>query len=512
MTTIHLTEPPNDPTVATCESKPHRRPTGDYRVHRLIELSFVATFLLFASYQLFIPPVVGLADNGDFHRIMDPFGLAHRAESYQDRYFLYFQREYSIAPWMWSVPVHFSSADLLAAVTVAIATVTSKTGVFDIRLLGAANLALFAFGLWMLLRATRRLAFSVRSVTAVLLLVMFSDVSYMAPLNSMYMQPTSVALLMCSIGSIALAFDARRASWRQLVICTLFAMAFVLSKPQESIQAVPLAFCIALIARRSGMTLWRLALLIAILVLGGAVFYRFGTPVGLRRVAAYQAIYTEILAHSPTPVADLDYFGLPRWSAVYKGTDGFSPAGGYMDPRLDSAAFDRANHVRVGFFYLAHPARAFRTLERTASASFNMRPTLGNFEKDVASRYGRLSEAFDVWTSTKRRLIPYRWSAMIVFAFVWLCVMAWLIHRGGTVRMAGVLLLLVTLMAVMEFVVCSLLNAHYEIVRVLLTFHALIDLVIIATTTAMMTVSGELMALIRRRLLSNPIKEPHAIA
>src|SRR5206468_2285737 len=48
---------------------------GRRAAHVLFELMVLALFLLIIIYQVFIPPVMGMADNGDFERVRRPNGI-----------------------------------------------------------------------------------------------------------------------------------------------------------------------------------------------------------------------------------------------------------------------------------------------------------------------------------------------------------------------------------------------------------------------------------------------------
>jgi outer membrane scaffolding protein for murein synthesis (MipA/OmpV family) len=41
-------------------------------------------------------PIIGVADNGDFGRIMGSTGLRHMSDNFNDRYFGFVNREYLI--------------------------------------------------------------------------------------------------------------------------------------------------------------------------------------------------------------------------------------------------------------------------------------------------------------------------------------------------------------------------------------------------------------------------------
>ncbi|HOQ00759.1 MAG TPA: hypothetical protein PK604_08030 [Acetivibrio clariflavus] len=56
-----------------------------------ITVIIVAVFLV---GLLMIKPIIGVADNGDFERIMITTGLEYKTSDYNERYFNYVNREY----------------------------------------------------------------------------------------------------------------------------------------------------------------------------------------------------------------------------------------------------------------------------------------------------------------------------------------------------------------------------------------------------------------------------------
>ena len=51
----------------------------------MLAVVLVAAVLL--SLQLLLPPIIGLANNGDFERVMGPVGLQCRTEDPAEKYF-----------------------------------------------------------------------------------------------------------------------------------------------------------------------------------------------------------------------------------------------------------------------------------------------------------------------------------------------------------------------------------------------------------------------------------------
>src|SRR5271155_3639173 len=105
------------------------------RIDRIVLLSAAA--ILF--WQLFVPPVVGLANNGDFHKVIGGFSLAAPIE---DEY-KFAPTVYTFDPSHYFVTVFYSTEGLLVAAASGLNTLASKTGTFDLRWIGLVHGALY---------------------------------------------------------------------------------------------------------------------------------------------------------------------------------------------------------------------------------------------------------------------------------------------------------------------------------------------------------------------------------
>ncbi len=146
------------------------------------------------SFLLFVPPVVGLADQRDFGRVMEGVGL-----KYPDglpeakRYFCFLQTTYQIEPL--HVPPFLSSESFLVNAPRVLNRVTGHLQFFDIRMLGLVHLLAFLGAIYLLLRCARDLNPAARLVFAVLILLAGCDVGYISYFNSFYLEPATCSCL-----------------------------------------------------------------------------------------------------------------------------------------------------------------------------------------------------------------------------------------------------------------------------------------------------------------------------
>src|ERR1700761_6784962 len=93
-------------------------------------------FLLLAaailSYQLFVPPVVALANNGDFVKILGSFDLYPRI----NQVYLFADTTYEFHPDRHWVSGFYSTETPIVQVAIWLNSLLSKDGNFDIRVIG----------------------------------------------------------------------------------------------------------------------------------------------------------------------------------------------------------------------------------------------------------------------------------------------------------------------------------------------------------------------------------------
>src|SRR5262249_925474 len=142
-----------------------------------LEVAALAVAAVIISFQLFVPPIIGVADDADFYRVTLPLGLDHASTSFGDKYFD-FVDAYVQAPQVYSG--WFTSELLMAFPAALVGKIVFRDGVFHVQLMGFIHAIIFLLALWMLLAQTRGLRPWLRAFTAALLVLVLTDVGYIA--------------------------------------------------------------------------------------------------------------------------------------------------------------------------------------------------------------------------------------------------------------------------------------------------------------------------------------------
>jgi len=471
-------------------------------------------------WLLMTPPLIGVADNGDFARVMGPAGLAYPddGETREQRYFHYAHFRFSYAD---SVSGGYPSSQIaLLHVAVWIGKLLDAR-TFDIRVLGGVYLALWLAALALIVRGAaavlagtgarvRSAAAAARpeitaprdeseagsrarttavAVLAVSLVLVFGDVGYLAYFNSFYGEPYAmVGLLTLAGASLALA-GAARPSGALLALFTGALFAVGTSK----IQNAPLALAfLPLYARLFVLRRdfrWRAMTAAApAFVLAGAAAVIAFAPGELRHINLYQSVFFGILKDSPSLREDMRELGIPEKYAALAGTNYFQKDTVIPqdDPQLKRDVLDRLGHADVVRFYLRHPDRLWQKMKRAAEEGAFIRPSyLGNFAREAGRPPGAQASAFGGWSALKAKL-PHGmpWTAGFYAAYAAALAAVWLRARTVRAKMAAETMACVALAGAISFLVPIIGDGEADLAKHLFMFNVCSDMMLVSASAA----------------------------
>jgi hypothetical protein len=426
-------------------------------------------------YQLVLPPVVALADNGDFGKIIGRFGLwarVHRTYQFSDTVY-YFD------PARRWVSDFYSTETALARAAIALNSALSKDGAFDIRAIGAIHSALLLLALWLLAPLLEETSRRLRLTLCALILFFFCDPMYTAGLNSFYTdEPAYLFLLLSTV------FYLRAIRWRRpadcwaLLICILL---MLFSKSQHALQALWFAFLLALNRRLLWPYKSKWTAAISVLPVIAALFMvTRGVPRDYVQFSIYNVAFGQILPHARNVDRTLADLGLDASYKPYIGHTAYDRNSPMDDPSFERVFAAHLNPTKLGIFYLLHSSDAWRTLT-SALDEAGRQHAFGTFDVSAGYPAGAESRAFRWWSDLKSGLFlqhghRYFWSvtALSVLFAASLNFLRLDPQRG--LVSAGYVLIGMTLT---ELATDSLLDSM-DIVRHYLVFYALLDLMLLA--------------------------------
>lgn len=250
-----------------------------------------------------LPPVVSLANNGDFGKVVGHFSLGSP-----------FALEWDFAPLKFHFDPAFtyhaefrSSETLLAACAIGLSSVISKSGEVDIRTIGLIHGGIFLLAMYLLIPVLGCF-FGPKTRFAILVAIAatFCDVMYVSLFNSFYMDASALVFLLLTVVLFLRSWLWKRpADLIGFVISSLF---LVTAKPQHVLMVIPMV--VLIICYRKLCTVRGAPWVAAGVLTIATCWTAFSLPSDYTRNSIYTVIYIGLLPDSPSPADEMREFQL----------------------------------------------------------------------------------------------------------------------------------------------------------------------------------------------------------
>jgi hypothetical protein len=443
---------------------------------RVFEIAVAAVTATLLAWQVLVPPIVGLADNGDFWRIALPLGIAYHPGDADPNFFRFVVREYMrVAP----QAAGFPSSELLFA---AAASLLQRPfgGSFDIRWLGAVHALALLAALVALVAALRRFSFPAAAVSASAAAVLLTDAGYVPFLNSFYSEPASLIFFLLVVATAVIAAAAPH-SRRALAAFAVAGCCFLLAKPQNVVTGPLLAaWVMAGPARQPASR--RTTIVAATALLAASVAGVVAQPSYIRDWTRQVAVFHAILGESPDPASDLSALDLDPALVSQAGRHPWSEGAlSWRDPGHRRVFFDRITFGAIARFYLLRPARLWEVLDRSAAEALRPRLRLGHFERGAAhsrkppAAASRLKEL--VFPASAGGIAVLLAAAGAAAAMMWR-------HSHPPGRAVALLVIALLIAAAAQFLLVAITQGTIDTIKHMFLFRLLTDTALVALLAA----------------------------
>jgi hypothetical protein len=335
-----------------------------------LEIVVLVVVALTLVYQLLLEPIVGVADNRDYYRVMRQLGVAW-INNPEISVFKNIERKFALGPP--SEVQYVTSAVPLGRIALALNKLVSKDGLFDLRMLGVVNATCYLAALALFLFAFHKRGYLVRFLVSLACVGAFTDVRLVSYFNSFFSESAQLIFLISTVGLALHASQRQANSYRWLWYGAWFgsALCFCVAKSQNMVFCFPLGVLAArLVPRvRAATALRIIAGLSFVGLFGWAILSDAYQDTRHRNLSV--VLNEEVLVHSPDPERDIQ-------ELAYTGTQalGFG---------------------QIVMFYARHSDRFLSLLERRMGMTFDYIP-YGSFELPMIG----VSHAFELWSEWKR--------------------------------------------------------------------------------------------------------------
>lgn len=436
-------------------------------------------------YLLFLRPFIGVADNGDFLRMMNTIGLNYydAAESYANRFFSFSHSRFAYDNLFSGF--YPSSQILLVLVPRLIAGLVHGS-YFDIHILGGVYALLLLAATWLIVKQGAKESYITGLLLGAGLLFVFYDIGYLAYFNSLFGEPVSMVFMLLTFALGLRLTGQERPAAKGLTLFFIAVLFLICSKIQNA--PVGLAFALIFLRLRTlnGTGSWRkLALRFAVATALVSVIMYVAAPKELKHINLYQTVFFGILNESPDVRGDLRDLGLPERLEVLAGTNYFQAGTAIKqdDPSLTPDFYDRVSHKDVLFFYMKHPVRLIDNMKYAAQNSMSIRPYyLGSYEKSEGKPAGEIAYVYSGWSELKKNHLPHSLGFLVLFYLVYYAGVLFHYFRTRELagRIAGELMMLLGLIGIFSFLVPILGDGRADIGKHLFLFNVCFDMMAVA--------------------------------
>ena len=446
-----------------------------------IDLAFCVVVLALLACQLFLPPVLSVANDHDFEKILGPLCLGP-VPTNNTPYFDYTVLHFSYDPdscieW----PMRTTNEAAFRAGLWLNHVFYSKTD-FDLRFMGVVYGLIFFAGFVSLQRALRYVPLPLSVAAQTAWIVITCNAVYVPLFNTLYFDALSLATLTGALAGLGVVALRQQVTARSILLASLWLAVLAGSKGQHAplaLLCIP-ALWIRHLRNRRGVLLARMGG--TAMILAGAWLSMSTMPRFYQGEATFTALFYRILPTVSNPTAWLAETRIPTSWSRYSGEVAFAEDVPLRDPYYAEQFGNWFGPVELIRLYLRHPSAAWliarenldeASMDRVRMKMSGIPHRLGNYEESLGKPPQTLSHFFTIWAAIKDamfgdRPLVYLAYILIVIASAWL-----LAPPGWPMR---ILLAIVSLSLAAEFAICMLDGADGG--RHLTLFSYLLDLLV----------------------------------
>ncbi len=404
-------------------------------------ISFLTLILLIGI--LIIYPI-GMADNGDYYRVMVRNDLYFLEEKPEEQFFGYFVKDFGIREYFNEMPKEdaiFTSQNLFIKLSIMISQiVTNNSNRFDVRILGGMQIILCVVGIYLLVDfLTYKKTLIAGLLIGFLCMLVFADTAYTAYFNSLYAEGLSYTTFLIIFSSALLIQQKRYSPYFLYSLIFINSVILIFLKQQYAPIGILLAGIFVIIGLRESKKIVRRVLY----GLGGfMVFMCIAVyvliPQEFVTINQYHAMTRGILMTSEDPEKSLSEFSINEQYSILNGDT-------YYDkhPQTDTSSedmyenfFSKYNFVSVSMYYIKHPNQLWKMISYSSNNGYMIRPeVLGNYVKESGKEWGEKTNLFTAYSTIKKDLAP----KSAEFLLIW-CVLAILLNLKNPYQMKIILI------------------------------------------------------------------------
>lgn len=389
-----------------------------------ITLCFIICAFLIFTWIIFVNPKLGVADQGDFDRIMSAVGLSLLDSDTSNpnfvRFYRYIVTDYKINS-VNNIFISISGTSMGTLITL-ICFICKLFGqnIFKTQYLAIAYFIIYLSAFLIILKSI-----NIKNIQKYLLIIIFTlfiffDGNYLIWFNSLYGESMMISTLLLFIASVLYysyykySLKKKDKLFSKIIFIFLSALLFIGSKLQVTMS---LPFIILLISKivwdnRKYLSKTNKSVLTFLFICLIAYPITINISSGsLSKDTQYNSVFYGVLNGSDTPERDLIDMGLNPDMAVEAGKHSYLPPNEYVKyvPRTEITEkefYSKMNNSKLAKFYLNHPKRLIKGMQYTSNKAFQTSTKLGKSYQSYSEKELINFKKFTTWSYIRENLLP----------------------------------------------------------------------------------------------------------
>lgn len=387
----------------------------------------VVLFLLISIATLFIPPVIGIADNGEVYKIISENDLYYLSNNEEDIYFGYFNNDYGIFKYNNEIEkTSISTQSILIRIAVNIDKFITKDFVFDIRILAFIYMLISSFGIYFLTKAlTKDINNKKYKILIILLInIIFSDTAYLSYYNSFYEEGVCISCFLFSIGILLYMCKYNKFNIWNMILFGIFT--YLLMGVKENLVVMTILSSLLLLKIIFLYKDKRIKLISSLLIalfIGNSIYYYKNIKEQTNYSNKYNSMTRGVLLDEENPDKILSSFNIYNQYSILKNETFFEEIpmiNPYNESLIDNF-YSKYSYIDIVRFYITNPKSFIKMISIAFKNAYSIRPNdIGNYEKNIGKPYGEKSYFFAIWSSFKKEVIPNGLGISLIYIFLFL--------------------------------------------------------------------------------------------
>jgi len=378
---------------------------------RLIGLISTAAVGILWIIMLFVPPFMGVADDGTLNKVLNRAGLSYIEDDPEDIYNNYYIREYAVQFESESEKKMENSQDFIIKAAVNVDQLITNDQIFDLRFLALIYGIIYLPAVYFLVRnaCMQVFNFSEAITVGILAILIFGDISYITYFSSFYPEALWMICLLYLVGLIC-SIHRKKGGYLYLLMLAVTGMVLATSRQQCAVIGFIIAgYFIRAIFLNKQFT-WRICCTLLSFTLSITAMFSFNLlKTDFTITSKFHSMTRGVLFQARNPENALGEFGIEGSYAVLANVSAYNSYPFILSDstQLTKGFYDKYSAADIGFYYIQHPSSLIQMLDVAIKNTTNLhRSYCGNYEKSYGMPKMAQGIFWSGWTIFKVRSAP----------------------------------------------------------------------------------------------------------